>query len=149
MDTVMWITCFSTVALCVAGGIALINGKGAFLIAGYNTMSPEEQARYDEKALGRFVGWLLIAVSACTILLFAGVQSDLSWLTATGGASIFICSAGALIYMNTGKRFLRANNATDSKADESEMIPKGLTFAVLAFMLMVVVVIALIVLFKK
>lgn len=32
-------------------GIVLCCGKGAFLIAGYNTASPEERAAYNEKAL--------------------------------------------------------------------------------------------------
>ena len=32
-------------------GILLWNGKGAFLIAGYNTSSKEEQSKYNEKAL--------------------------------------------------------------------------------------------------
>lgn len=32
-------------------GIALLQGKGAWLIAGYNTLSDEEKAKYDELAL--------------------------------------------------------------------------------------------------
>jgi len=37
--------------------------RGAFLIAGYNTMSAAKKAQYDTRALCRFVGCLLIALS--------------------------------------------------------------------------------------
>ena len=32
-------------------GIVLFCGKGSWLIAGYNTMSPQEKEKYDEKKL--------------------------------------------------------------------------------------------------
>ena len=53
--------------------ICLLNGNGAFLIAGYNTMSKDEKAKYDEKALCRSVGWLLIGISFCMLLIPAGI----------------------------------------------------------------------------
>ncbi len=45
----------------------LLSGKGAFLIAGYNTSSAEEQAKYDEKKLCRVTGMGMLVI---TILLF-------------------------------------------------------------------------------
>lgn len=39
-------------------GIIFLLGKGGFLIAGYNTASKEEKAKYDEKRLNRcFAIW--------------------------------------------------------------------------------------------
>ena len=43
-------------ALFLILSLVLLSGRGAWLIAGYNTMSPEEKARYDEKALCRSTG---------------------------------------------------------------------------------------------
>ena len=37
-------------------GVIFSLGKGAFLIAGYNTSNKEEKAKYDEKALCKFMG---------------------------------------------------------------------------------------------
>lgn len=46
--------------------IILLSGKGAHLVAGYNTSSDEEKAMYDEKKLSRLVG---IAMMIITVLL--------------------------------------------------------------------------------
>jgi hypothetical protein len=83
----------------------LLNGKGAFLIVGYNTMPAKEQARLDEKALCRSVGWLLIAVSACTAFVPVGLASGMLWVTYVGIALIFAITVGYLVYANTGNRF--------------------------------------------
>ena len=42
---------YSTAALLILPSILLLRGKGAFLIAGYNTASPAQKAMYDEKKL--------------------------------------------------------------------------------------------------
>ena len=47
----------------------LLSGHGSFLIAGYNTSTKEQQARYDRKKLCRAVGSMLLAVAAFTVLL--------------------------------------------------------------------------------
>lgn len=48
----MWII----VALFLVLTIILLSGKGGFLIAGYNTASKEEKAKYNEKKLCRVMG---------------------------------------------------------------------------------------------
>lgn len=48
--------------------IALSMGKGAFLIAGYNTSSKEEKAKYDEKKLCRSLAVLLLFVEVCVAI---------------------------------------------------------------------------------
>ena len=85
--------------------IFLLNGKGAFLIAGYNTMSKEEQSTFDEKALCRFVGGILIAITVGLLLFPLGIYLDLAWILYCGIAIILFGSFGAAIYTNTSKRF--------------------------------------------
>ena len=45
-------------------GILFSKGKGAFLIAGYNTASAQKKAKTDEKKLCRFMGKLMFALAA-------------------------------------------------------------------------------------
>ena len=93
--------------LLLGVGIFLIrgNGKGAWLIAGYNTMRIEKQEKYDKKALCRFVGWLLIAIAACMAMVVASVYLKLAWLGVCGGVAIVALAIAAVIYANTGGRF--------------------------------------------
>jgi hypothetical protein len=90
----------------------LLNGKGAFLIAGYNTMSKSEKAEYDERALCRFMGWFLIALSLSILLVPAGIYLKAAWLTYCGIALTFAETVGTVIFMNTGKRFRKSRAGT-------------------------------------
>lgn len=98
----MWTTNIlgGTVTLFVGIIIRVFNASG--LIAGYNTASAAEQALYDERAMTRFVGNLLIAASG--ILIAGGLLpavAIVSWL-------IFLAVIiGGVVYMNTGDRFKR------------------------------------------
>ena len=47
------------VLLFVILGIAFSLGRGENLLAGYNTMSKDQKARYDARALCRFMCWQL------------------------------------------------------------------------------------------
>lgn len=44
--------------------IILLTGHGAVLIAGYNTSSPEDKAKYDIKKLCRTLGFMLLLITA-------------------------------------------------------------------------------------
>ena len=88
-------------------GIVLCCGKGAFLIAGYNTSSPEERAKYDEKALCRAVGILLFVMVGCVELLLLGAVLDITALEWGGGILMAVSTVFGLIYINTSKRFKR------------------------------------------
>jgi len=87
--------------------IFLIAGKASFLIAGYNTMSETEKAKYDGVALGRFLGKILLPIGImCPGIAIAAIL-NYSWfpalfITLTLGICIF-----AAIYCNTGDRFKR------------------------------------------
>ena len=50
-------------------GIVFLCGKGANLVAGYNTLSKEEKEKYDEKILTRWIGYGFTPIGI-TIIVF-------------------------------------------------------------------------------
>lgn len=86
-------------------GIVLCCGKGADLIAGYNTASPEERARYDEKALCRGVGVLLLVMVGCIELILAGAALGRPALSWGGGVLLALSVVVGLVYLNRSPRF--------------------------------------------
>ena len=85
----------------------LLCGKGTDLIAGYNTASPGERAKWDEKALSRGVGALVLLMVGCIELIGLGAILDIMPLTWGGMALIILVTVGGLVYINTSKRFRR------------------------------------------
>lgn len=61
------------IALFLVLGLIFSQGKGAFLIAGYNTASKAEKAKYDEKALCRFMGKIMFALAGCQGIMALGI----------------------------------------------------------------------------
>ncbi|MBS6679687.1 MAG: DUF3784 domain-containing protein, partial [Clostridiales bacterium] len=55
--------------ILIGGGIslALLMGKGAFLIAGYNTASEKEKRKYNEKKLCRTTGTYLALITVLVL----------------------------------------------------------------------------------
>lgn len=90
--------------------ICLFLGHGAWLIAGYNTMSPEEQSQYDKKKVCRATG---IVCGVCSILLlilaylgyrveYCGMDESLMLPYAISFVVVLlICVVVAMIYTNT------------------------------------------------
>lgn len=64
--------------------IFLFNGKGKWLIAGYNTVPKEEKEQYDEKKLCRAVSLLCIicCVMLC-VIAYIGYRADLGMIKET------------------------------------------------------------------
>ncbi len=98
----MWVANIlgGTVTLVIGIVIRVFNASG--LIAGYNTASAAEQALYDERAMTRFVGNLLIAASG--ILLAGGLLPPVAVVSWVIFLAVII---GGVVYMNTGNRFKR------------------------------------------
>jgi len=93
------------VSILLAMGVLLINGKAAFLIAGYNTMNKKDKSYYEEKALCRFVGWLMLGIGLSVGLIILFDFLDWAFFTYT---LVFVTKIGlivAIIYANTGNRF--------------------------------------------
>ena len=93
------------VVLLAVLGLAFSRGKGAFLIAGYNTASQEEKARYDKKALCRFMGRLMFAMAGSWAVVAAGSLLALPRLYNLGVGLFLAVVFGGVIYANTGRRF--------------------------------------------
>lgn len=95
------------VLLFVMLAIVFFRGKGASLIAGYNTASPEEKAKFDEKALCRAMGGMMLACAACFgLLILSDVLQSMALLWIGLAAFILVTIAG-VIYMNTSKKVKR------------------------------------------
>ena len=122
------------IALLVVMAIVLLQGKGAFLIAGYNTMSPAKKARYDEKALCRSIGWLFIAVAVCFALIPAGIYFELPWLSYLSMALVLAAIIGFAIYANTGNRFQK------NESEISDEKPKPTSKAAIIVTVSIVVI---------
>ena len=86
-------------------GALFYSGRGAFLIAGYNTMSKAKKARYDKAALCRFMGKLMFAMALCWVPVALGTLLDREWVYLTGIAAYLVATAGGVIWANTGRRF--------------------------------------------
>lgn len=90
--------------------VILSKGKGAFLIAGYNTKSDSEKAQYDETALCKFMGKIMYGI--CFSILLWGLSEALeNQLLFILGLILFIIIVFfAIVYMNTGNRFKRKSD---------------------------------------
>lgn len=97
----------ATAALFILLGVVFLRGKGAFLIAGHNTLPPGEKATVDEKKLTRFTGKLMFALAACWTLIACSEIFHTMLLLWLGLALALITAIAGSIYANTGGRFRR------------------------------------------
>ncbi|WP_214723126.1 DUF3784 domain-containing protein [Exiguobacterium sp. s143] len=85
--------------------IVLSRGKGASLLAGYNTLSESKKEHYDEVALCQFMGKIMYGV-CFSILLFAGSELFGYYSLFTLGVMLlFFLIVFAVVYSNTSDRF--------------------------------------------
>ena len=101
----VWIIMGAIAIPFIVMGIFLINGKGAFLIAGYNTLSDSDKATYDTKALCRAVGWLLISMAVLGLIFPLASVFESAWLFWVAIIPFMALPFGFAIYANTGNRF--------------------------------------------
>ena len=122
MDNVLLVILPITIIPTLIMSIMLFMGKGSFLIAGLNSMTQEERAKYDERALKHFVAWLLIVVTACVMLIYAGAYYSIAWLRITATIATVFFTTGSVAYMNTGNRFMKkeALKAAELKAAKTD-----------------------------
>jgi hypothetical protein len=124
MDVLPYVVIGLIVILMLVMALFLLNGKGASLIAGYNTMTAKEQTLYDEGALCRSTGWLLIAISACTVPVLIGIAFGMMWLVSVASVLVLVIIIGYLVYANTGNRF-RKKEALDVLIVDEGHSPTG------------------------
>lgn len=94
-----------TILLLAIHGLVLRAGKGAFLIAGYNTATEEEKEKTDEKKLCKAVGNLLLSLAACWIVPTVGIATGKKLLFWVGFVLFIVVCIIGVVYMNTGNRF--------------------------------------------
>ncbi len=86
--------------------IVLLTGRGADLIAGYNTLSTKEKQKWNAVAMCRFVGILLLVN---LLLLSAGIVVLIVWESMTAFWVLLVLSmiwlGLGLLYLNKSKRF--------------------------------------------
>jgi hypothetical protein len=95
---------FLVVAVFVLLGVVFLNGKGLFLIAGYNTASKAEKETIDETKLCRYTGKLMFVLAGCFLVIAASDFTGRLWLMWVGLALFLIAVIGGVIWMNTGNR---------------------------------------------
>lgn len=88
-------------------GILFFRGKGSFLIAGYNTASPQEKAKYDEKALCKAMGWLMMALAVCWFIIALNLLLENIIFLWIGFPLFFAVTVVGVILMNTSKKIKR------------------------------------------
>lgn len=114
----------------------LLSGRGAFLIAGYNTSSAEEQAKYDEKKLCRVTGMGMLVI---TILLFimALLGENMPKWFSTFFLAATLADIGILLYvLNTkcgAEQSGRSENKKVEKNGISTKVRYGISVAILVF----------------
>lgn len=101
----MAITYLMIVIFMAILGIVFLCGKGAMLIAGYNTASPEERAKMDEKQLCRFMGKFCFAMAGGWLIAAVGIWLKQDILHIGGIVLFCVVIIAGLIYANTGNRF--------------------------------------------
>lgn len=97
----------------LAGGLLLVLGilvrvfNLSFLIAGYNTSSPEKKAKVNERALTRFVGMMLITAGAVLLLggIFAWLNVAPLIIVPASWVLFFAVMVFGLIYVNGSVKF--------------------------------------------
>ncbi len=77
-------------------GVVMLTGRGTGLIAGYNTMSESERARYDAPKLCRTIGVFLLVLVFFLLGLAMGWMPIYAFLTV-----VFLAVPVLLIYANT------------------------------------------------
>lgn len=91
--------------LFIAFGIVFASGKGAGLIAGYNTASREEKEQTDEKKLLRAVSVFMFVLAGCFIISASGEIFSVKPLIWIGQGMFVAALIAGLVYLNSGNRF--------------------------------------------
>ena len=96
----MLVTHLITIAVFLFLGILFWNGKGAFLIAGYNTSSKKEKNK-----LCRFMGKFMFLLAACWLVIASSEIFKTMVLYWIGLGLFMVAIIAGIVYANTGDRF--------------------------------------------
>ena len=85
-------------------GVLFARGKGADLIAGYNTMSAREKEKVDKKKLCGIMSKMMFSLAACFVVAALGEVFHVKALYWVGMVLFLAVIIGGVVYMNTGDR---------------------------------------------
>ncbi len=85
-------------------GLVFRSGRGAALIAGYNTASQKEKDTIDEKKLCRYTGNLMFILAGCQMFFVFSVLFETKMLLWIGVIAFLISVVGGVVFLNTGDR---------------------------------------------
>lgn len=87
-------------ALFLVPGVVFSLGKGTSLIAGYNTASPEEKAKYDEKKLCKAMSRLMFVLAFCWLVVALSALCRTMWLLWLGLGLFVAAAIGGCMYVD-------------------------------------------------
>ncbi len=79
--------------------------RWSWLIAGYNTSSKDEKAKYDKEALCHGVGNIVLLLGGVVILAAVGEFLNFAWIVSFSWILFTVIIIVFLIYANTGNRY--------------------------------------------
>lgn len=95
------IVIWSIIALCGICSLILLSGRGSILIAGYNTMSKEDQEQYDEKKLCRITGTGMLIITLLTAIMEVFGEKIPDWFWIVYAVLVVLIAVGIMILSNT------------------------------------------------
>lgn len=95
------------IVFLIVWGSFLMNGKGMFLLAGYNTMSKEKKDEYDTAALAKFVGKMAFTLAFSNLLTLIGDLRDIELLTNLGMVLTLVLIVYLVGNLNLSKKYKR------------------------------------------
>lgn len=130
-----WIMWGSVILIGVLSAV-LLSGHGGSLIAGYNTASKEEQAKYDEKKLCRVTGAGMAVITVLLILLTLFPEN--SWVILIFTIGTLLVCIGCITLSNTICRV--KSTAPPATGIENKRFGKGRAAALVISVITAVVV---------
>ncbi len=130
-------------ALFAVFAIILFSGKGAFLIAGYNTASRAEKAMYDEKKLCRVMGSGMGAIAILIVIIASFGYDRPTWTIWLLPVGIIVIVVVMLILCNT---ICKSKNPPEGyyleEGEVSSKSNKKLVIGVVVFVVAILIIIA-------
>ena len=85
--------------------VFMLKGRGADMIAGYNTKPKEEKEQYDSVGLSKFMGKIMLCIGVLTPVAAIAEMNHVPIVTIICVAIMAVLIAFAIIYTNTKNRF--------------------------------------------
>jgi len=100
----------SLILICLLSiwGVCLLNGKGSFLIAGYNAKSDQELEAYDTVAVCKFMAKVAFSLSFSLVFFLLSSVFHVKILMYIGALLMFGIILFQFVYTYKWKRFLKS-----------------------------------------